>query len=275
MSPTLEAYIEYITIVKGLSKKTISSYQADLTSFEEFISKDIISAELEDILGYLKQYDNRNTINRKLSAINSFFKFCIKEDFLDSAPSLKRFKSSKKLPVLLENEDIIQAVERIEKKSWIDYRDYAFILFLYATGTRVSEAIDTKKSDINDGWLKIRNAKGDKQRVVPIAPMALDAISEYLNKRDKKSRYLWINYKGDRLSRISAFKITKKYLGVSPHVLRHSFATSLVLGGADLRVVQDLLGHSSILTTQIYTHIQQKNLEQTIQRYHPLSKDKI
>jgi len=275
MSPALEAFFEYIVIVKGLSKRSVSAYKSDLVDFEDFLKKDLINAKLEDVLSYLQKYDNRNTINRKLSSINAFFNFCVKEEFIQNTPSLKHFHTSKKLPLVLEYEDIFAGLRLIDKKSWMDYRDYAFILFLYATGARVSEAIDVKKSDINGEWLKIRNAKGDKQRVVPIAPMALNAIEEYLNKREKKSDFIWINYKGERLSRVSAFKITKKYLGVSPHVLRHSFATSLVLGGADLRVVQELLGHSSIITTQIYTHIQQKNLEQTVKRYHPLSREAI
>ncbi len=275
MSPALEAYIEYITIVKGLSKSSIDAYESDLKDFEGFLKKDTSSAKLDDILKYLEKYSNRNTINRKLSSINAFFTFCAKEDFVDTVPVLKQFHSQKKLPVLIDYEDILNGLKSITKKSWIDYRDFAFIIFLYASGTRVSEAIEVKKDDIADEWLKIRSAKGDKQRMVPLAFSSLKAIDEYLKKRDKNSPYLWINYKGTKMSRITAFKITKKYLGVSPHVLRHSYATSLVLGGADLRVVQELLGHSSILTTQIYTHIQQRNLEQTVKRYHPLSRELI
>ncbi len=272
MSRSLEAFIEYITIVKGLGKKSIEAYQSDLVDFETFLKKDLIKANLDDILRFLEKWTNRNTINRKLSSINSFLKFCMKEDFIDSMPVLKQFKISKKLPVLLDNDEIMQSLKHIKKDNWINYRDYAFILFLYATGTRVSEAIEIKKDDINNSWLKIRSAKGDKQRIVPIAQMALLSLNEYLSKREKKNEYIWINYRGQKMSRITAFKITKKYLNVSPHVLRHSYATSLILGGADLRVVQELLGHSSILTTQIYTHIEQKNLEQTVKKYHPLSK---
>ncbi|NPA73981.1 MAG: tyrosine-type recombinase/integrase [Epsilonproteobacteria bacterium] len=271
MSSALEAYLEYIVIAKGLSKKSIEAYKRDLEDFERFLKKELSKADLEDVLDYLQKYDNRNTLNRKLSAINSFFSFCLKEDFIKDAPSLKHFHTSKKLPIVLEYEDIIKSLKLIKKDSWIGYRDFAFILFLYASGARVSEAIEVKKDDIVGEWLKIRSAKGDKQRMVPLADSALRALEEYLDKREKKSEYLWLNYKGDKMSRITAYKITKKYLGVSPHALRHSFATSLVLGGADLRVVQELLGHSSITTTQIYTHIKQKNLEQTVRKYHPLA----
>ncbi len=275
MSSALEAYLEYILIVKGLSKKTIEAYRADLVDFENFLGFDIIKAKLEDILKYLENYTNQNTINRKLSSINAFFNYCVKEEFVDDKPALKQFHSSKKLPKLLEYEDILKGLKLIKKESWIDYRDYAFILFLFATGVRVSEAIETKKSDIDGEWLRIRNAKGDKERVVPVALVAIEALNDYLNKREKKSDYLWINYKGGKLSRISAFNITKKYLGVSPHVLRHSFATSLIVGGADLRVVQELLGHSTILTTQIYTHIKEKNLVKTVKEFHPLAKEDL
>ncbi len=275
MSTALEAFIEYITVVKSLSKKSIEAYSSDLNDFEKFLGFDIINAELDDILSYLAKYTNQNSINRKLSSINAFFKFCEKEDFIKNRPVLKHFKRQRNLPILLEYEDIINGLKLIKKENWIDYRDYAYILFLYATGARVSESIEVKKDDINGEWLKIRSAKGDKQRVVPMAKFALQALNEYLDIREKKSAYIWLNYKGGKMSRITAFKITKKYLNVSPHVLRHSFATSLVLGGADLRVVQELLGHSSILTTQIYTHIQQKNLRQTVFDCHPLSKESI
>ena len=121
--------------------------------------------------------------------------------------------------------------------------------------------------------MKVIYAKGSKQRIVPIASIAIDALNDYLNKLEKKSDYLFLNYKGTPLSRISVFKITKKYYNVSPHTFRHSYATSLILGGADLMVVSELLGHSNIETTQIYTHIQQKHLTQTINSFHPLNKN--
>jgi len=161
----------------------------------------------------------------------------------------------------------------VDERSWLGKRDIAFVLFLYASGARVSEAINATKSDIQDGWLKIRNAKGDKERMVPLAPTALEAVNGYLHERPFVEDALWLNYQGKKMSRITAFKITQKYLGVSPHVLRHSFATALILGGADLRVVQELLGHVSIDTTQIYTHLHREDLAQTLRHNHPLSKE--
>ena len=278
MSKELEAFIEYLIIIKGLSKKSIDSYRSDLVQFEEVMKKPIIKATSEDVIDFLAQIKklengqivNQRTLNRKLSSINSFFNFAYKEELIDKKIKIHQLKPPKSLPKFLSNDEIIEGIKLIDTSTWFGLRDKALILFIYATGLRVSEAMDAKKDDIEDGWIRVRNAKGDKQRVVPIAKMAIDALNEYLFKRPFVSDYLFINSKGDRLSRISAFKITKKYLNVSPHVLRHSFATSLVLGGADLRVVQELLGHSSMLTTQIYTHIQKENLFDTVYKYHPL-----
>ena len=180
-------------------------------------------------------------------------------------------KVPKNLPKYLNNEEILQAIKNIDRSRLMGLRDYALILFLYASGCRISEALSVQRGDIVEGWLKIRFAKGEKERMVPLAPVAQEALNAYMKERDLHSSFLWLNYRGETLSRISAYKIVKKYLGVSPHVLRHSFASSLIIGGADLRVVQELLGHSSLETTQIYTHIQKQNLADTMYSYHPLS----
>lgn len=179
-------------------------------------------------------------------------------------------KVPRNLPKYVSNEEILDGINLIDRSNLIGLRDYALILFLYASGCRISEALSVQRSDIVDGWLKIRFAKGEKERVVPLAPVATQALELYLSEQSMASPYLWLNYRGEQLSRVSAFKIVKKYLGISPHVLRHSFATSLIVGGADLRVVQELLGHASLETTQIYTHIQKQNLAETMMNYHPL-----
>lgn len=270
MSRYLEAFLEYLLINKGVSKNTYESYKRDLVQFEEFLKKPITQATTEDIIAFLSTIDNKRSLNRKLSSINSFFEYAYKYGISENKPKVKQAKIPKTLPKFLTKEEIINAVNNIEVKTWRDLRDKALILFLYATGTRISEALNVKISDIEDGWVKIEMAKGEKQRVVPIAKVALDAINEYLHKRNCANEYVFVNKNCEKLSRISAFNITKKYLNVSPHVLRHSFATALVLGGADLRVVQELLGHASLNTTQIYTHIQKENLKDTVLKYHPL-----
>ena len=270
MSRYLEAFLEYLLINKGVSKNTYESYKRDLVQFEEFLKKPITQATTEDIIAFLSTIDNKRSLNRKLSSINSFFEYAYKYGMSENKPKVKQAKIPKTLPKFLTKEEIINVVNSIEVKTWRDLRDKALILFLYATGSRISEALNVKVSDIEDGWVKIEMAKGEKQRVVPIAKVALDAINEYLHKRNCSNEYIFLNKNCEKLSRISAFYITKKYLNVSPHVLRHSFATALVLGGADLRVVQELLGHASLNTTQIYTHIQKENLKDTVLKYHPL-----
>ncbi|MDY0195185.1 MAG: tyrosine-type recombinase/integrase [Sulfurovaceae bacterium] len=271
MNDLLVAFEEYLSIVKALGKTTISSYISDLSALETLISpKKLTELSTDEVLVFLATFPNKRTLNRKLSAINTFFNFCHKYHFEHTKIAVPMAKLPQNLPKYLDHAQISQSISLIDRSTQIGLRDYALILFLYASGCRISEALNVQKSDINNEWLKIRFAKGEKERVVPLAQTALKALNEYLRYQDMQSSYLWLNYKGERLSRISAFKIVKKYLGVSPHVLRHSFASALIIGGADLRVVQELLGHSSLITTQIYTHIQKQNLAHTIESYHPL-----
>ena len=271
MSEILKAFEEYLSVAKALDTHTISSYLSDLKQFEQSLYKELIKAETTDVLKFLASFENKRTLNRKLSAINAFFSFCYKKEFNHNKIKIPMAKVPKNLPKYLDIKEIFQGLELIDRSKIMGLRDYALILFLYASGCRISEALSVQKADITDGWLKIRFAKGEKERIVPLAPIATNALNEYLNAQGvTSSTHLWLNYKGDVLSRISAYKIVKKYLGVSPHVLRHSFASSLIIGGADLRVVQELLGHSSLETTQIYTHIQKQNLSETMNTYHPL-----
>lgn len=269
-SDILVAFEEYLLIMKSLSSSSISSYMSDLSQFEEQIDKPLTTVTSDDIFGYLSLFPNKRTLNRKLSSINTFFHFCHEYQFDYNKTDIPMAKIPKLLPKYISNDEIMRGLDMIDRSSYIGKRDYALILFLYASGCRISEALSVERKDIVDGWLKIRFAKGEKERVVPLAPVAIEAIDELLKVSDMRSSHIWLNYKGEVLSRISAFKITKKYLGVSPHVLRHSFASALIVGGADLRVVQELLGHSSLVTTQIYTHIQRQNLSETINSYHPL-----
>lgn len=271
MSNELEAFLEYITITKALSKRSVLAYESDLSIIEDELSTPLIKLDTNAVLGFLVRYENKRTLNRKLSAINAFFDFCYKNQFKDEKTKLKSAKIPKLLPRFLSYEEIKKGLELCDKSSWIGLRDYALIVFLFATGARISEALALRREDIEGQWLRIRYAKGDKERIVPIAKIAIIAIYEYLNAFKYEREAIWCNYKGEPLSRISAFKITQKYLAVSPHVLRHSYATSLITGGADLRVVQELLGHSSLLTTQIYTHIQKENLKETVDACHPMA----
>ena len=270
MSDLLIAFEEYLSVSKALDTLTISSYLGDLTQLEELSQKTLTKLDTTDILKFLSTFENKRTLNRKLSSINTFFHFCHKQDFTHEKIKIPMAKVPKNLPKYMSSEEILQGLKNIDRSKVMGLRDYSLILFLYASGCRISEALNVQRSDIVDGWLKIRFAKGEKERIVPLAPIAVQALEMYMQEQDMGSSYIWLNYKGDMLSRISAYKIVKKYLGVSPHVLRHSFASSFIIGGADLRVVQELLGHSSLETTQIYTHIQKQNLAETMNSYHPL-----
>ncbi len=270
-SNLLVAFEEYLSVTKALDTQTVTSYITDLKQLETYTQKTLTNLDTINILEFLSAFDNKRTLNRKLSSINTFFNFCHIKNFSHTKIKIPMAKVPKNLPKYLSLEEIISGLELIDRSTVIGMRDYALILFLYASGCRISEALSIQRSDILEGWINIRFAKGEKERVVPLAPLAIKALENYLQKQSMLSSYIWLNYKGNVLSRISAYKIVKKYLGVSPHVLRHSFASSLIIGGADLRVVQELLGHSSLETTQIYTHIQKKNLVETMTNYHPLS----
>jgi len=270
-SNELEAFIEYISVTRALGKKSVQAYASDLHSIENELNIPLIQLDSPSLLNYLSKYKNKRTLNRKLSCVNSFFDFCYKSNFSQEHSKLKFSKIPKLLPKFLSYTEIQNSLKLIDRSSWIGMRDYALILFLYATGTRISECLSICLEDIEEEWLHIRHAKGDKERIVPIASVAIEAIHTYLNAYGLEKDFIWLNYKGNPLSRISAYKITQKYLGVSPHVLRHSYATSLISGGADLRVVQELLGHSSLLTTQIYTHVQKQDLKETVEVCHPMA----
>jgi len=268
----IDAFSEYLIVIKNLSQNSIDAYIRDIKDFSNFICKDLLIVNNDDLLKYLSTFNNQRTQNRRLSTINSFYNFCYDNYDLLDIPKSDFAKISSVLPKYLSFEEIKLGLSLINRDNELGKRDYAMILFLYATGVRVSELISLKKNDIIDNsWVKIRFAKGEKERIVPVAKIALDALDEYLAIRKHKNSYLWLNYKGSNLSRISAYKITKKYFNVSPHVFRHSYATSLILGGADLSVVSELLGHANLVTTQIYTHIQQIHLKDTIETYHPLN----
>ncbi len=266
----LDAFEEYLAITKALDPLTVEAYVRDVRQLEEEVGSDLTRIDTGDVLGFLARFENKRTLNRKLSSINVFFDFCHRNNLSDTTIRIPMARTQKSLPKYLDHATIMAGVSRIDRSTFLGRRDYALIFFLYASGARISEALSVQRTDLRDGWLTIRYAKGEKERIVPVAPVALEAVEAYLADADMRSSALWVNYRGEPLSRISAYKITRKYLGVSPHVLRHSFASSLILGGADLRVVQELLGHASLVTTQIYTHIQQQHLQQTVQRHHPL-----
>lgn len=275
MSKELEAFLEYITIIRSLSAKTVSAYRSDLYEIELTASAALIDLDSALIFQALSSIQNKRTLNRKLSALNSFLDFCHRYQFDSTLSKFSLSKLPKTLPKYVPYESIMKSLGLIDKSNWIGMRDYALIVFLYATGTRISECLEVREEDIQEQWLRVRHGKGDKERYIPIAQEALTALRHYQDTQPFRHNALWLNYRGEPLSRISAFKICQKYLGTSPHTLRHSYATGLILGGADLRVVQELLGHASLLTTQIYTHVQKHNLHETVLKCHPMAKEAV
>ena len=222
-SDILLAFEEYLSVTKALDTLTISSYLGDLNQLENFTQKALTKLDTTDVLQFLASFDNKRTLNRKLSSINTFFHFCHTKSFSYEKIKIPMAKVPKNLPKYLSAEEILQGVDLIDRSSVAGLRDYALILFLYASGCRISEALSAQRSDILEGWLKIRFAKGEKERVVPLAPVATEALDSYLEAQEMSSAYIWLNYKGNPLSRISAYKIVKKYLGVSPHVFTSLF----------------------------------------------------
>lgn len=270
MKEAIETYLRHCKTVLALSAATTEAYENDLRQFCEATAKPLDRLECEDIYAFLARFDNPRTLNRKLSAINGFLDWRYDRLLTDDTFKIKGAKIGRSLPKYLSAETIERALSTVDQSDWIGKRDYALILFLYASGARISEALKAQIGDIEDGWIRIRYGKGAKERMTPIAKRALIALDSYIADRPFFSPSLFINYRGKPLSRVFAFKITQRILGVSPHALRHSFATSLITGGADLRTVQELLGHASLNATQIYTHLERSLLLESVNRYHPL-----
>jgi integrase/recombinase XerD len=293
-------YFNFLLVEKGLSKNTLAAYKRDLNKFDQYLAlsrKDLKSISAEDIplyLAWLRGLNNsdfsmgESSIARNVVALRNFFEFLSKEHgFTNITANINPPKIPKRLPkaLSLENIDSFLKVSRVDKFA---ARDKALLELLYATGGRVSEIVNLKMDDLQstEDYTAVRlTGKGGKQRVVPVGKFAKRAVFDYLNNsRDhflkvKSNKYIFLNGRGGALTRQSAWNIVvaqAKAAGIteelSPHSLRHSFATHLLDGGADIRVVQELLGHSSVTTTQIYTLITIDKLRESYALAHPRSK---
>lgn len=285
----LEEFKNYLLIDKGYSVNTIKSYINDLSIYINYLDEhniDAFKATYEDItkyLKYIKEKDER-TISHNISVLRSFYKFLILEEKVKVSPMEKIDlpKLSKKLPSVLSVEEVDKLLN-IDLNTMYDYRNKAMLELLYATGLRVSELINLKIEDVDlDSDFVKTLGKGSKMRIVPFGDYALKYLKEYIyNYRSmffKKDvlEYLFLNNHGKKMTRQGFFKILKGIAlkqgidkEISPHTLRHSFATHLLNGGADLRSIQEMLGHSSLSTTQIYTNISREELKKNYQNTHP------
>lgn len=284
-------YLDYIKYERKLSQATYNSYQYDLMEFLNFLKeKNILRVDYNDIFAYLKSQEGKDarTIAHHITVLNSMYRFFVEEGKIKENPceNISQPKLPKKLPKFLTEEEVNLLLD-IPIHTPYDSRNKAMLELLYATGLRVSELISLRLNDIDlkEALVKVMG-KGSKERVVPIGDIAIYYLQNYIEKdrplllKRKNSVYVFINNLGNVISRQGFFKVIKKEClqkgikkDVSPHVLRHSFATHLLNHGADLRSIQDLLGHSDIATTQIYTHLSTEKLREEYE-HHPRSHKK-
>lgn len=284
MNRYLEKYLSYLDIEKNYSKHTLLNYKVDLEGFLLFIAETPIEkVDYLTLRRYLAKLREKNhkprTLARKLSSLRSFFKFLTREGHVKSNPSnlLMTPKLDKKLPNFLTEDEVTRFLEAPALDDEAGRRDRAILETLYSTGIRVSELVglNVEHVDFIANIIKVFG-KGKKERLVPIGDKALSVIRQYVDSRKHKAQALFLNKSGARLTARSVCNITDKYIrmagvrdGVSPHVLRHSFATHLLNRGADLRSVQELLGHVNLSTTQIYTHMTTEKLKNIYSKAHP------
>ena len=294
----IRGFNDYLLIEKSLSKNTVDAYIKDINKLNSFFNsenqkndiRDIKYADFQSYLAYLSQKNiSARSQSRVISSIRSFFKYLELENIIDSNPSnlLESPKVGKKLPEFLTVDEVNKLVSEVDRSTKEGERNLAIIEVLYGCGLRVSELIELKISEIywKEGFIRIIG-KGNKERLVPLGSIAAKQLKIYIHeiRVHKKINaeckdHVFLNKNGKKISRVMIFKIIKKLTNkagikkkVSPHTLRHSFATHLVEGGADLRAVQEMLGHESITTTEIYTHLDRNYLRQVILDHHPLEK---
>ena len=288
-----ENFKNYLKLERGLSDNSIKSYEYDLILFKKFliankINDTPINCKPETIKNYLyKSFSDKKSISqaRSISAIKSFFNYLIFEGYIKDSPisNIESPKQEKKLPKVLTEEEIKKLINSIDLNHDFGQRNKTIIEILYGTGIRVSELINLKLSNIffKENIIKVIG-KGNKERFVPLGEIASNELKIYINNRNrlkidsKSSDILFLNRYGRGLTRSMIFKIisdASKRVGldkkISPHTLRHSFATHLIKNGADLRTIQLILGHESITTTEIYTHLDTLHLEEVLKKYHP------
>lgn len=287
----IDRFINYLSLERAFSENTISAYKNDITQFMEYIKRKKMPLEkisLKSLFNYFLNLKQRNlsssSILRKNASIKAFFRFLLNEGIIKSNPAslLKSQKMERKLPSFLSYEDINLLLSSPDITDNLGLRDKALLELLYGTGMRVSEIIGLKLDSLNFDLKFVRVlGKGGKERIVPIGKEAIKYLKMYLEIRPiflkgKDSPYLFLNARGGHLTRMAIWKILKKYALLSgirkkifPHIIRHSFATHLLRNKADLRVIQEFLGHSDISTTQIYTHLDTNTMKEFHKRYHP------
>lgn len=285
MNENLENYRNYLKYERAYSDNTVGAYMNDLNKYEEFLKKDILESDTEDLEKYLKYIKNleSTTVAHKITSIKSYFNYNIKREIVSVNPADKvsRPKLTKHLPEYLTEEEVGKLLD-VEVRSPYDYRNKTILELLYSSGIRISELVNIKTPNYDSEECLIRiMGKGSKERIVPLGDYAVNIMNDYMNNyrpliNKKHTDYVFINNRGDKISRQFIFKVIKKEAlkkgikkDISPHTLRHTFATHLLKNGADLRIIQELLGHENISTTQIYTHVTNNKLKSDYETYFP------
>ncbi len=290
-------FIDCLRFERRLSKNTIVSYQRDLEKYRFFLNsskiKEILNVSNDQILYFLEflyKTQSSSSVSRVLATLRTFYKYLVRDGKIQKNPfsSIKNPKMPKKILEVLNEQEVKKFLESIPSSTYLELRDKAMFELLYACGMRVSEIVDLKLADIDfdEGLIRFIG-KGNKERITPIGDSAKDYLGKYIRaarynlERERKSENVFLNKNGQKLTRQGFWKILKKYAGKAnvsknlyPHLFRHSYATHMLERGADLRIVQELLGHSSISTTQIYTNINKKHVKETYFKYHPRDKEK-
>ena len=290
-------FIDCLRFERRLSKNTIVSYQRDLEKYRFFLNrskiKEILNVSNDQILYFLEflyKTQNSTSVSRILATLRTFYKYLVRDGKIQKNPfsSIKNPKMPKKILEVLNEQEVKKFLESIPSSTYLELRDRAMFELLYACGMRVSEIVDLKLADIDfdEGLIRFIG-KGNKERITPVGNSAKDCLGKYIRaarynlERERKSENVFLNRNGQKLTRQGFWKILKKYAGkvntgknLYPHLFRHSYATHMLERGADLRIVQELLGHSSISTTQIYTNINKKHVKETYFKYHPRDKEK-
>ncbi|MHB9037116.1 MAG: site-specific tyrosine recombinase XerD [Armatimonadota bacterium] len=289
----IQRFLDYIAVERGLSGSTVASYGRDLAQFAVFLRKRRVTepGEIDEncMVAFLERLNNddyaRTSAARKVSAVRGFIKYLCAERVIDRSPlgTFETGKPPQRLPKCLDLDELSRLLDAPDIRNDLGLRDKAMLETLYASGLRVSELITLKIEDVNPkmGFLRCLG-KGSKERVVPIGEIAGEYVAAYSDRvRGRlaglnRSEYLFLSKLGQPMSRIMFWKIIKKYAcqagitkSITPHMLRHSFATHLIERGADLRSVQEMLGHASIATTQVYTHVTRDHLREVYKETHP------
>jgi len=284
----IDKFINYLKIERNSSEHTIVNYSVDLRDFGNFLGDIRIESVnylvLRRYLAHMREKNfSKRTVARKLASLRSFFRFLYREGYLKTNPasSVATPKLDKRLPLFLDTDEVVRLIESPDEKDLMGRRDRAILETLYSSGMRVSELVGLNMDNVDfiGGVAKV-SGKGKKERLTPIGDKALRVIRNYLDKRGvkklKDKKAIFLNKNGTRLTDRSVRRVVDKYIrrvalreDISPHTLRHCFATHLLNRGADLRSVQELLGHMNLSTTQIYTHVTTKRLKEVYEKSHP------